>query len=58
MRSKQKDTILEPPIPKEPTGGPLLLGNKIDAMVEKYIIASSNRGNIISRSIATSTTKA
>ena len=52
-RSKQKDTILEPRIPKEPTGRPLLLGNKIDAMVQKYIIASSNRGNVISRSIAT-----
>ena len=26
-RSKQKDTILEPLIPKEPTGRPLLLGN-------------------------------
>ena len=58
MRSKQKDTILEPHIPKEPTGRPLLLGNKIDAMVQKYIIASSNQGNVISRSIATSTAKA
>ena len=57
-RSKQKDTILEPCIPKEPTGPPLLLGNKIDAMVQKYVIASSNRGNVISRSIATSTAKA
>ena len=38
-RSKQKDTILEPRIPKEPTGRPLLLGNKINAMVQKYIIA-------------------
>ena len=27
-------------------------------MVQKYIIASSNRGNVISRSIATSTAKA
>ena len=52
-RSKQKDTILEPRISKDPTGRPLLLGNKIDAMVQKYIIASSNRGNVISRSIAT-----
>ena len=57
-RSKQKDTILEPRIPKEPTGRPLLLGNKIDAAVQKYIIASSNRGNVNSRSIATSTAKA
>ena len=57
-RSKQKDTILELPIPKEPTGRPLLLGNKIDAMVQKYIIASSNRSNVISKSIATSTAKA
>ena len=57
-RSTQKDTILEPRIPKEPTGQPLLLGNKIDAMVQKYIIASSNRGNVISRSIAASTAKA
>ena len=54
-RSKQKDTILEPRIPKEPTGRPLLLGNKIDAMVQKYISASSNRSNVISRSIASST---
>ena len=45
-RSKQKDTILEPRIPKEPTVRPLPLGNKIDAMVQKYIIASSNRGNV------------
>ena len=57
-RSKQKDTILEPRIPKEPTGRPLLLGNRIDAMVQKYIIASSNRGNVISRSITTSIAKA
>ena len=57
-RSKQKGTILEPRIPKEPTGRPLLLGNKIDAMIQKYIIASNNRGNVISRSIATSTAKA
>ena len=55
-RSKQKDTILEPCILNEPTGQ-LLLGNKIDAMVQKYIIASSDRGKIISRSIATSTAK-
>ena len=57
-RSKQRDTILEPCISKEPTGQPLLLGNKIDAMIQKYIIASSNRCNVISRSIATSTAKA
>ena len=57
-RSKQKDTLLEPGIPKEPTGRPLPLGNRIDAMVQKYIIASSNRGNVISISIATSTGKA
>ena len=57
-RSKQKDTVLEPRIPKEPAGRPLLLGNKIDAMVQKYIIASSNCSNVISRSIATSTAKA
>ena len=57
-RSKQKDTILEPRIPREPTKGPLLLGNKIDAMVQKYIIASGNCGNVISRLIATSTAKA
>ena len=56
-RSKKKDTILEPHIPKEPTGR-LLLGNKIDAMVQKYIIASGNCGNVISRLIATSTAKA
>ena len=58
MRSKQKGTILEHRIPKEPTGQPLLLGNKIDAIVQKYIIASSNRGKVISSSIATSTAKA
>ena len=58
MRSKQKDTILEHRIPKEPTGQPLLLGNKIDAIVQKYITASSNRGKVISSSIATSTAKA
>ena len=56
-RSKKKDTILEPRIPKERTGR-LLLGNKIDAMVQKYIIASGNCGNVISRLIATSTAKA
>ena len=58
MRSKQQDTILEPRIPKEPTGRPLPLRNKINYKVQKYIIASSNRGNVISRSIATSTAKA
>ena len=44
--SKQKDTILEPRIPKEPTGRPLPLGNKIDAMVQKYIIALSHNVHI------------
>ena len=56
LSSKQKGNILEPRTPKEPTGW-LLIGNKINAIVQKYIIASSNRGNIISRSIATSTAK-
>ena len=37
-RSKQKDTILEPRIQKEPTGRPLLLRNKIDTMVQKYTL--------------------
>ena len=45
-RSKQKDTILEPRIPKEPTGRPLPLGNKIDAMVQKYIIALSHNVHV------------
>ena len=56
-RSRQKDTILEHRIPKEPTGRLLLLGSMIDAKVQKYIIVSSNRGNVISRLIATSTAK-
>ena len=34
-RSKQKDTMLEPGIPKEPTEQPLLLGNKIDDTIQK-----------------------
>ena len=38
-------------------GRPLLLG-EIDSMVQRYLIATSNRGSIISRAIATSTAKA
>ena len=38
-------------------GRPLLLG-EIDSMVQRYLIAASNRGSIISRAVATSTTKA
>ena len=32
-KSKQKDTILEPRIPKKPTGRPLLLGNTVRSML-------------------------
>ena len=38
-------------IPLKPQGRPLLLG-ELDGLVQQYILAASNRGNVISRNIA------
>lgn len=54
---KKKGTVPEKVINLEKRGRPLLLGG-IDAMVQKYIIAASNRGSVISRGVAVSCAKA
>ena len=43
-------------IPLKPQGRPLLLG-KLNGLVQQYILAASNRGNVISRNIAVSAAK-
>ena len=43
-------------IPLKPQGRPLLLG-ELDGIVQQYILAASNRGNVISRNIAVSAVK-
>ena len=43
-------------IPLKPQGRPLLLG-ELDGLVQQYILAASNRGNVISRNIAVSAAK-
>lgn len=42
----------------KPRGRPLLLGDMLDNMVQRYIQAASNRGAVISRGVAVSTAKA
>ena len=44
-------------LPLKPQGRPFLLG-EIDEMVQRYILAASNRGSFITRGIAVSTAKA
>ena len=41
----------------KPQGGPFLLG-EIDKIVQRFILAASNRGSVITRGIAVSTAKA
>ena len=43
-------------IPLKPQGRPLLLG-ELDGLVQQYILAASNHGNVISRNIAVSAAK-
>ena len=43
-------------IPLKPQGRPLLFG-ELDGLVQQYILAASNRGNVISRNIAVSAAK-
>ena len=44
-------------LPLKPQGRPFLLG-EIDEMVQRYILAASNRGSVITRGVAVSTGKA
>ena len=44
-------------LPLKPQGRPFLLG-EIDEMVQRYILAASNRGSVITRRVAVSTAKA
>ena len=44
-------------LPLKPQGRPFLLG-EIDEMVQRYILAASNRGSVITRGVAVSTAKA
>ena len=43
---------------KYTSGHPLLLGTKIDSLVQRYIRTASNRGAVVTRSIAESAAKA
>ena len=43
-------------LPLKPQGRPFLLG-EIDEMVQRYILAASNRGSVITRGVAVSTGK-
>ena len=44
-------------LPIEKQGRPLLLGDTLDTLVQKHIRAQSNRGNVVTRSMAVSTAK-
>lgn len=55
--AKKKGTVTEKSIISEKRGRPLLLGG-IDEMVQKYLVSASNRGAVISRSVAVSCAKA
>ena len=55
--TKKKGRPAATSITLKPQGRPLLLGG-IDGMVQRYILAASNRGAVISRGVAISTAKA
>ena len=56
--AKQQNREVRTELSTEKQGCPLLLGTKIDTLVQSYIRAASNRGAIITRSIVKSAAKA
>ena len=54
--AKRQGRVKPTSIPLKPQGRPLLLG-ELDGLVQQYILATSNRGNVISRNIAVSAAK-
>ena len=57
LEAKRKERAPLTSIAKSQIGWPLLLG-EIDGMVQRYLVAASNRGAVISRAVAIGTTKA
>ena len=56
--AKQQNREVRTELSTEKQGRPLLLGTKIDTLIQRYIRAASNRGAIITRSIVKSAAKA
>ena len=56
--AKQQNREVRTELSTEKQGCPLLLGNKRDSLVQRYIRAISNRGAVVTRSIAESAAKA
>ena len=58
--AKAKVTGVKKAIPKfsTKTGRPLMLGDDLDSMVQKYLLAARNRGAVVSRASAVSAAKA
>ena len=54
--AKRQGTAKPTSIPLKPQGRPRFLG-ELDGLVQQYILAASNRGNVISRNIAVSAAK-
>ena len=54
--SKGEGRAMPTSVPLKPQGRLLLLG-ELDGLVQQYILAASNRGNVISRNIAVSAAK-
>ena len=56
-RAKKMGREVSKNLPIEKQGRPLLLGDTLDTLVQKHIRAQSNRGNMVTRSMAVSTAK-
>ena len=56
--AKQQSREVRTDLSTEKQGRPLLLGTKIDSLVQRYNRAASNRGAVVTRSIVESTAKA
>ena len=56
--AKQQNQEVRAELSTEKQGRPLFLGTEIDSLVQRYIRAASNRGAVVTRSIAESAAKA
>ena len=56
-RAKKMGREVSKKLPIEKQGRPRLLGDTLDTLVQKHIRAQSNRGNVVTRSMAVSTAK-
>ena len=54
--AKRQGRVKPTSIPLKPQGRPLFLG-ELDGLVQQYILAASNRGNVTSQNIAVSAAK-